>query len=50
MIDAHTFAVAFKRNCPAVRMTKDEDAELLRLFFECWKTAKQVERDLRKST
>lgn len=40
MIDSHSFAVAFKRNCPGVRMSKDEEEELSRLFFECWKAAK----------
>jgi hypothetical protein len=41
MVTSHTFAAAFKRNCPGVRMSKDEEDELARLFFECWKAAEQ---------
>lgn len=33
MISAFGFANAFERNCPHVRMSKDEHAELGRLFF-----------------
>lgn len=39
MIGPYNFAQAFKRNCPSVRMTKDEEEELWRLFKECWKAA-----------
>ena len=35
MTDALAFVKAFERNCPNVRMTPDERAELLRLFFVC---------------
>ena len=33
------FAKAFQRNCPGVRLTKDEQRELYRLFWECQKWA-----------
>jgi hypothetical protein len=36
---SHDFLRAFEKNCPNVRMTKDERVELSRLFFECWKCA-----------
>ena len=47
MIGPHNFAKAFKANCPGVRMTKDEEEELWRLFMECWKAA---QGDLQKHT
>lgn len=34
------FARAFLRNCPSVKMTKDEQDELWRLFQECHKNAR----------
>lgn len=36
---AFDFLKAFERNCPGVRMTKEEREELSRLFFECSKWA-----------
>ena len=32
-LDANQYLLAFERNCPGVRMTKDEREELRRLFF-----------------
>ena len=43
MPSAATFATAFKRNCPHVRMTAEEGEELWRLFRECQKDAEKAE-------
>jgi hypothetical protein len=37
---SYAFAHAFERNCPGVRMTRDEREELQRLFHECQKDAR----------
>jgi len=35
MVASYAFSRAFRKNCPFVRMTKDEIEELDRLFSEC---------------
>ena len=49
-IISHDFAKAFEKNCPNVRLTRDEQLELSRLFFECWmvamETGKAMQRDI----
>jgi hypothetical protein len=36
---ASSFVIAFRRNCPGVRMTEDEASELIRLFREAQRDA-----------
>lgn len=33
------YALAFKRNCPGLRMNNEEVQELARLFRVCWEEA-----------
>ena len=45
---ANDFVRSFERNCPHVRISKDEREELHRLFWECWKDAnKEAARKLK---
>ena len=50
MTDPEHYVRAFERNCPLVRLTKDERTELRRLFFEMFKAAHNdaIQRTLRE--
>ena len=50
MINSYDIVRAFQKNCPGVRMTKDEIEELGRLIFKYGKYMKQRGIDLVKAT
>jgi hypothetical protein len=43
-MNSWSFASAFERNCPSVRLNDNERAELARLFAECSKWARTEAR------